>query len=113
MEATLQSIFKAAFKHYRERHGLSMDQYQAAQAILSCQSEELGYEEWRCVDDGHTERINHSCRHRSCPRCNQALTHDWLEQTKARLLPCDHYHVVFTLPHELNAVWHYNRRANT
>jgi hypothetical protein len=86
-----------------------MDQYQAAQAIMSCQGEELGYEEWRCVDDGHTERINHSCRHRSCPRCNQALTRDWLEQTKARLLPCDHYHVVFTLPHELNPIWHYNR----
>jgi hypothetical protein len=30
MEATLQSIFKAGFKHYREQHGLSMDQYQAA-----------------------------------------------------------------------------------
>ena len=76
MEATLQSIFKAGFKHYREQHGLSMDQYQAAQAIMSCQSEELGYEEWMCLEDGHTERLNHSCRHRSCPRCNQALTHD-------------------------------------
>jgi hypothetical protein len=86
-----------------------MDQHQAAQAIMSCRSEELGYEEWACLDDGHTERLNHSCRHRSCPRCNQALTHDWLEKTKARLLCCDHYHVVFTLPHELNAIWHYNR----
>ena len=26
-----------------------------------------------------------------------------------RLLPCDHFHVVFTLPHELNALWAYNR----
>jgi ssDNA-binding Zn-finger/Zn-ribbon topoisomerase 1 len=109
MEATLQGIFKAGFTHYREQHGLSMDQYQAAQAIMSCQSEALGYEEWQCLDDGHTERLNHSCRHRSCPRCNQALTHDWLEKTKTRLLPCDHYHVVFTLPHELNPIWHYNR----
>jgi len=109
MEATLQGIFKAGFKHYREQHGLSMDQYQAAQAIMSCQSEALGYEEWSCLDDGHTERLNHSCRHRSCPRCNQTLTHDWLEKTKARLLTCDHYHVVFTLPHELNPIWHYNR----
>lgn len=28
----------------------------------------------------------------------------------ARLLPCDHYHVVFTLPHELNDLWQFNRR---
>ena len=27
-----------------------------------------------------------------------------------RLLPCDHVHVVFTLPHELNPIWSYNRR---
>jgi len=109
MEATLQGIFKAGFETYREQHGLSMDQHKAAQAIMSCQSEELGYEEWSCLDDGHAERLNHSCRHRSCPRCNQSLSDDWLEKTKARLLPCDHYHVVFTLPHELNAIWHYNR----
>jgi hypothetical protein len=26
-----------------------------------------------------------------------------------RLLPCDHLHVVFTLPNELNPIWSYNR----
>lgn len=109
MEATLQGLFRSGFNNYKERHGISMGQYQAAQAIITCQSEELGYEEWTCASDGHNERLNHSCRHRSCPRCNQALTHDWLEKTKARLLACDHYHVVFTLPHELNPIWHYNR----
>jgi hypothetical protein len=38
------------------------------------------------------------------------MTHAWLERAQARLLPCDHYHVVFTLPHELNALWQYNRQ---
>lgn len=42
-------------------------------------------------------------------RCQRALTEDWLEKTQARLLGCDHYHVVFTLPHELNEFWQYNR----
>ncbi|WP_200332702.1 IS91 family transposase [Thiocystis violacea] len=109
MEATLQNIFRDGFKSYHENHGLSADQTRAAQAIMLCQSEALGYEEWICLNDGHTEQQNHSCRHRSCPRCHGALTHDWLERTQARLLPCDHYHVVFTLPHDLNALWQYNR----
>ena len=109
MEATLQGIFKAGFNTYRAQHGLSMDQYKAAQAIMSCQTEALGYEEWSCTEDDHVERLNHSCRHRSCPRCNQSLADDWLEKTKTRLLPCDHYHIVFTIPHELNPIWHYNR----
>lgn len=109
MEATLQSIFREGFGSYREQHGVSADQSRAAQAIMLCQSEALGYEEWICLNDGQTEQQNHSCRHRSCPRCQGAMTHDWLERTQARLLPCDHYHVIFTLPHELNALWPYNR----
>lgn len=110
MEATLQNVFRQGFDRYRERHGMSIDQYQAATAIMSCQSQELGYEEWLCQHDGHVEQTAHSCRHRSCPRCQQAYTQRWLDKTQARLLPCDHYHVVFTLPHELNELWQYNRR---
>lgn len=109
MDASLRNIFITGFNNYRQRHGLSMDQYKAAQAIMTCQRQELGYEEWSCDQDDHVERINHSCRHRSCPRCNHDLTQHWLEKTQSRLLPCDHYHVVFTLPHELNRLWHYNR----
>jgi hypothetical protein len=33
----------------------------------------------------------------------------WVEAQKAKLLACDHFHVVFTLPHELLDVWRYNR----
>jgi hypothetical protein len=29
----------------------------------------------------------------------------WLVQQQTRLLACDHYHVIFTLPHELNPLW--------
>lgn len=110
MEATLQSIFQSGFEKYKQRHGMSMDQYRAAEAIMTCQSEALGHEEWACLEDGHTERQPHSCRHRSCPRCHGQQTQAWLERIEARLIPCDHFHVVFTLPHELNALWHYNRR---
>ncbi len=77
---------------------------------MTCQREELGYEEWVCSNDGYSEQQYHSCRHRSCPRCHASQTHQWLERTQARLLPCDHYHIVFTLPHELNLIWQYNRK---
>ena len=42
MEATLQSIFLTGFGRYKERHGMSIDQYQAANAIMSCHQPELG-----------------------------------------------------------------------
>src|SRR5215831_6407199 len=46
-----------------------------------------------------------SCRHRSCPQCAYLQTERWLALQRARLLACDHYHVTFTLPHELNPLW--------
>ena len=109
MEATLQGLFRTGYESYKKRHGVSMDQHRAAQAIMDCQSEVLGYESWACPSGDYEEKQHHACRHRSCPRCHGAETHAWLEKTNARLLPCDHYHVVFTLPHELNPIWHFNR----
>jgi hypothetical protein len=46
-----------------------------------------------------------SCRHRACPQCAYLQTERWLAFQQARLLACDHYHVIFTLPHELNPLW--------
>jgi Putative transposase/Transposase zinc-binding domain len=44
-------------------------------------------------------------RHRSCPQCAYLQTERWLALQRARLLACDHYHVIFTLPHDLNPLW--------
>ena len=43
MEATLQNVFRVGFDRYRDRHGMSLDQYQAAMAIMSCQQPGAGH----------------------------------------------------------------------
>jgi hypothetical protein len=56
--------------------------------------------------DGHVARVwYNSCRHRSCPQCAYLQTERWLTLQRARLLACDHSHVIFTLPHDLNPLW--------
>src|SRR5262249_51500447 len=56
--------------------------------------------------DGHVSRIwYNSCRHRVCPQCAYLQTERRLARQQARLLACDHYHVIFTLPHALNPLW--------
>ena len=39
------------------------------------------------------------------PQCATSRPSCWLALQRARLLACDHYHVIFTLPHELNPLW--------
>jgi hypothetical protein len=102
---TLQTIFQDAFPAYEQSHALPAHVRRAAHAIMQCRTAALGGHVQACPD-GHMSRIwYNSCRHRSCPQCAYLQTERWLALQQARLLACDHYHVIFTLPHDLNPLW--------
>jgi hypothetical protein len=102
---TLQTIFHDAFPAYEQRHALPAHVRRAAHALMQCRTAALGGHIQACPD-GHVSRIwYNSCRHRSCPQCAYLQTERWLALQRARLLACDHYHVIFTLPHEINSLW--------
>src|SRR5215475_6690453 len=102
---TLQTIFQDAFPAYEQRHALPAHVRRAAHAIMQYRTAALGGHVQACPD-GHMARIwYNSCRHRSCPQCAYLQTERWLALQQARLLTCDHYHVIFTLPHDLNPLW--------
>jgi Putative transposase/Transposase zinc-binding domain len=102
---TLQMIFHDAFPAYAQNHPLPAHVRTAARALRQCRTAVLGGHIQACPD-GHVARVwYNSCRHRSCPQCAYLQTERWLTLQRARLLACDHYHVIFTLPHELNPLW--------
>ena len=43
-----------------------------------------------------------SCRNRHCPKCQSTNRERWIEARQQDLLPTTYFHVVFTLPQELN-----------
>jgi len=109
MDGILQQIFMDHFDHYQTTQRLSKPMKRAAYALMACRTAEMGGH-YQVCPDGHEARIcYHACRHRSCPRCQTLPRAQWVEAQKAKLLACDHYHVVFTLPHELLNLWRYNR----
>src|SRR5205823_11951621 len=102
---TLQDICCASYPAYERTHPLPAHVRRAARAIMQCRTAALGGHVQACPD-GHVARVwYNSCRHRSCPQCAYLQTERWLAFQQARLLACDHYHVIFTLPHELNPLW--------
>jgi hypothetical protein len=102
---TLQTIFQDALPAYEQTHPLPAHVRKAARAIMQCRTAALGGHIQACPD-GHVTRVwYNSCRHRSCPQCTYLQTEGWLTLQQARLLAWDHYHVIFTLPHELNPLW--------
>jgi len=109
MERTLGGIFREHFEAYARRHRLPAYVHRAAYWISRCRTAELGGHVRRCPQ-GHVERaFYNSCHQRVCPQCQGLATERWLERQKARLLGCAHHHLIFTIPHELNALWCWNR----
>jgi hypothetical protein len=75
----------------------------------ACRTKTLGGHIEQCDHCGRQQAHYHSCRNRHCPKCQAAARADWLEREAANLLPVDYYHVVFTLPAELNEVTRHNQ----
>ena len=101
----VQAIFQEGYAEFERGHPLSRQAREAAWRLMNCRTAVMGGHVEFC-EEGHFERNHYnSCRHRLCPQCSFAQNQKWLEFQKERLLECAHYHVIFTLPHELNALW--------
>ena len=76
-----------------------------------CRTPELGGHLYQCPHCRAEHFVPHSCRNRHCPSCRGANSVDWLDKQAEALLPIPYFHLVFTLPHELNALIQYNQAA--
>lgn len=76
------------------------------QRIKTCRTSALGYHVYQCSNEqcSHVKYQYHSCRDRHCPNCGAVKKQEWIEARRQELLPVKYYHVVFTLPHELNSL---------
>ncbi len=77
-------------------------QLRALRAIETCRTSALGGHRETCDRCGASRAVYHSCRNRHCPKCQTLAKERWIEARRAELLPVPYFHVVFTLPHELN-----------
>lgn len=79
-------------------------QRKALRAIGACRTPALGGHREQCDHCGHEHIQWHSCRHRACPQCGGAARAAWLERRERELLEVPYFHVVFTIPEELNPI---------
>jgi hypothetical protein len=89
--------------------GLSDIQYKAFYAMKGCRTSSQGSHADVCGNCGHVEISYNSCRNRNCPKCQGSRQEEWVESQLERLLPVGYFHIVFTLPHELNAIVYQNQ----
>lgn len=109
MQCSLQDVFAQHFDAYAQQRSLHPREWKAAQCIRTCYTAACGSHALVCPKGHFSHEQFHACGHRSCPRCAPVAQAAWIDAELSRLLPCPHFHVVFTLPHELLALWAFNR----
>jgi len=97
-------VIRACGDAYRATHRLSVQQDRVLRAIVNCRTAALGGHTAQCDRCGARVISYCSCRNRHCPKCQTLAKQRWLERQCADLLDIDYWHLVFTLPHELNAL---------
>ena len=78
--------------------------------IALCRTAVLGGHEEKCDNCGTVRYSYNSCGDRHCPKCQAAKQTFWIDDLIKNTLPVKHFHIVFTVPHELNAVCLHNQR---
>lgn len=105
----IQQIFNTSYKEYANHFNPSSIQQRASLSIIHCKSGHLGYNFSACSECGHMEAHSNSCRNRNCPCCQGILKELWIDARKSEVIDAPYFHIVFTLPAELNPLVYRNQ----
>ena len=93
----------------KNRSWLSFQQLTVLRAIARCRTAALGGHLDSCFRCGRQALSYNSCRNRHCPKCQTQARQRWLAAREREVLGVPYFHVVFTLPHELNPLCQRNQ----
>lgn len=106
----IRDIWQASYEDFFLKHSLSDVQKKAAFCITNCKTGTFGSTVSLCSDCGHKEYHLNSCRNRNCPNCQAVKKELWVDSRRSEVIDAPYFHVVFTLPHELNPIFYANQK---
>jgi putative transposase/transposase-like zinc-binding protein len=104
-------VFRLYGEDYRRSRALPSSHLRIMRAVELCRTSALGGHLERCDSCGFSRPAYNSCRNRHCPKCQALAKARWLKAREEELLPVPYFHLVFTLPHELNPIALCNKAA--
>nr|NQU92475.1 IS91 family transposase [Bacteroidota bacterium] len=99
---TISDILREYGGQYIHKNKLKGQQKGIINLLSSCRTQALGSHFRRCDHCPYHDKAYNSCRNRHCPNCQHKDREEWLDKRMKELIPVGYYHLVFTIPHELN-----------
>lgn len=110
-QISIGDIFSQYGGQYISRNRTNEQQRSIIHLLSACGTAALGSHFEQCDHCQYTGKANNSCRNRHCPRCQQKDKLEWTANRMNELLPLGYYHLVFTIPHQLNPLCLQNRKT--
>ena len=108
---TVQDIFHRFYPKYLDKYTPSSQQAKVAHCIINCKTGAYGANVSICEDCGQPEIHYNSCRNRCCPMCQALPKEKWMDKRREDVLDAPYFHVVFTVPQELNPLIYSNQQV--
>ena len=109
-DCTIQDVFHRFYPSFESTHSISPAQRKAAYHIMNCKTGAFGVNVSVCEDCGCMSVHYNSCRDRCCPMCQEFPKEKWVDARREDILDAPYFHVVFTVPEELNPIIYSNQK---
>ncbi len=101
----LSEIISLYGADFEQKHAPTQQQRSVLAKLSECRTSPLGGHVDACDGCGTIRISYNSCRNRHCPKCQATSRERWIEAREDDLLDVSYFHVVFTLPEELNPLF--------
>lgn len=108
--SSLQEVISTHGDNYIRRKNLPSNILKALTSIQYCKTASLGGHIYECDECGETTIAYNSCRNRHCPKCQTYVKELWIYERSKSLLPTHYFHMVFTVPEQLNSLMLFNQK---
>jgi len=108
---TICDILREYGGRYISKNKIKGQQKGIISLLSSCKTQALGSHFRKCDHCSHLDKSYNCCRNRHCPNCQHKDREEWLDKRMKELLPVGYYHLVFTIPHQLNKLCLKNKKV--
>lgn len=106
---SVQDVLNQFYPRYKKSYLLSTQQFKACNNIMRCRTAALGGHVFACNECGHASVHYNSCRNRHCPMCQGINSVIWVDKRSKDILNAPYFHLVFTMPQELQPLIYQNQ----
>lgn len=110
-QLTIGDILSEYGESYISRNNIKGQEKGLVHLLSSCRTQAMGSHFEKCDSCNYLGKAYNSCRNRHCPACQQKDKLEWMDKRMKELLPVGYYHLVFTIPHELNPLCLKNKKV--